>query len=269
MRDQTFAGLRTGWSTDWIALRKARELVRGWKPLRWGLVIALAAVTMGVLWQSQWPGDADAEEEVAESTAVLVADRYIPALSVVRPAMVKPKLIPRRWVPPGALHSMKELESTQGAGLFSAAVAIPEGQPLTRTVVADLSRHHGMASYLSPGQVAVSFSVDPVRGAGGWIQPGDVVAIFTAENFSEDRPGRAASQLLFSSVHVLAVDQKRVGLAADASADSTATNSGETVLTVGMNPIEAARLVEAREKGHLSVLLRALGDDAPWAESRG
>lgn len=242
--------------------------MKDWNTLRWALIGSAAFLTLGLYIHSHWIGERDGEEEVAESTAVLVADRYIPALTIVKPGMVKPKKYPRGLVPPGALHALKQLSSTQGQGVFQSAVAIPQGQPVTRTLLSEMGRQHGMASLLVPGQVAVSFAVDPVRGAGGWVQPGDMIAIFAAASLRPENQLMPPVQLLFSCVRVLAVNHKRLG-AVDTAKSIQDAPSEQSVLTVGMNPLEAARLVEAREKGRLSVLLRALGDEAPWPESHG
>lgn len=238
--------------------------MKSWTPLRKGLVVAVILLVGGLTLQSHWSQAADPEEEVAESTMVLVAGQYVPAATVLRPSMVQPRAYPKGFVPPGALHSLKDLEDN-GLGRFAAAVAIPEGQPVTRAILSELKAHHGMAALLAPGHVAVAFAVDSVRGAGGWIQPGDSIAIYSGGEMRV--PTRIdGARLLFSSVRVLAVDGRRLGQATKSSSDAQPSESGETVLTVGLNPLEAERLLSARENGRLSVLLRALGDDLPWPE---
>jgi Flp pilus assembly protein CpaB len=103
---------------------------------------------------------------------------------------------------------------------------------------------------------------------GDWIQPGDTIAIFETRKEGDVRSGlRRRSRLMFSSVRVLAVNRKRLGSPDSGSGvrdDSAEADSGSGVLTVLLNPFEAARLVESREDGRLSALLRPVGDDAPW-----
>jgi pilus assembly protein CpaB len=200
--------------------------------------------------------------------AVVVANRYIGAFTPVMRNQVTIRNFPKSYIPPGALHAVADLVGDNGLPIFASAVAIPEGQPITRSLLNELGKSHGMASILGPGKVAVAFAVDPVRGVGGWVQPGDTIAIFNG--IHENKPTKQwmrSSQMLFSSVRVLAVDHKRVGNAspnAEASECGNDADTGGNVLTVLMNPLEASRLVEARENGHLSIVLRALGDDVPW-----
>jgi len=209
------------------------------------------------------------EDDRQDNAAVLVARHYLPAFSLVHAADVTVRTFPKGFVPPGAFHAIAELGGDNETALFSTAVAIPDGQPLTRALVNELGKSHGMASVLSPGQTAVSFSVDAVRGVGGWIQPGDTIAIFETRRDGDVRVGLSRrSKLLFSSVRVLAVNQKRLGSAENESKthdDSGDSDPGSSIVTVVLHPFDAARLVESREDGHLSVLLRPLGDDAVWS----
>jgi len=156
--------------------------------------------------------------------------------------------------------------------MFSSTIAIPEGQPVTRTLIAEIGKNHGMSSLLASGNVAVSFAVDSAHGAGGWVQPGDTVAVFQTTIESGPNKMSKATRLLFPALEVLAVDRKRLGdwPAAEGdtksflgqSADASQSEGG--VLTVMANPMEAARLVEARERGTLCIVLRAMGDDFSW-----
>jgi Flp pilus assembly protein CpaB len=125
------------------------------------------------------------------------------------------------------------------------------------------------------GRVAVSFDVEKSRAAGGWVQPGDTIAVFQALPLPAGGVMAGKStRLLFSALQVLAVDTVRVGQAPAAESDSDknallaeAAAGGATshIVTVLANPVEATALIEAREKGPLCIVLRALGDDIPWA----
>ena len=198
---------------------------------------------------------------------VLVADQYIPAFSIVKRKMITVQYYPKGYVPPGAFHAVHETQGDGERDLYISAVAVPEGQPLTHTVLEELGKSRGMASILPLGKVAVSFAADPVRGAGGWVEPGNVIALFQTTLETERGKSFHKTRLLFSSLSVLAVDKNRLGQeAAPAAANEIPMSSenGPAVITVLANPLEAALLVDAREQGHLSVALRSLGDDAPW-----
>jgi len=224
-----------------------------------------------------WKVSSSAERSANEpgEMAVLVARHYLPAFTVVKSEDAILKTYPEEAVPPGALRSVKELAGDKDRPVFTAAVSIPEGQPLTRTILQELGKDHAMASLLAPGKTAVSFAVDEVRGVGGWVEPGDVIAIFqTARERSLSAVRAKSTGLLFSTVSVLAVDKKRLGqppapapaLEPGMIAAAEAMQNSEHVITVLLNPVEAARLIEAREDGRLSVVLRGEGDDLPWSE---
>ena len=206
---------------------------------------------------------------------VLVAKRYIAAFSVIKPDDVEMRRYPQTFVPPGVLNNPSELETDAGQSVYASVVAIPDGQPLTRAVLIDAGQKQRMASLIHPGRVAVSFAVDKSHAAGGWVRPGDTIAIFETLPLP---PGPAANaerstKILFSALQVLAVDNVRVGQGApdDKDADKSAlmvdlsTEDASTrILTVLATGGQAATLLDAREKGALSVVLRALGDDVPW-----
>ncbi len=270
MRDQTCSVLLANGNPGGQS-GSTRSLVKNWTPLRSVLVATI--VGLAVLYGAfgLFEGRPLSDDDSQESTAVVIAKRYIPAFSSINPSDLTVRNFQKGFVPPGAFHATADFGGTHGLPVFASEVAIPEGQPLTRALISELGKNHGMASILSPGKVAVSFSVDAVRGVGGWIQPGDTVAIFHTNREGDVKMmWRHQTHLLFSSVHVLAVDKKRVGHEpAESPGTETADSDGGNVLTVLMNPLEAARLVEARESGRLSVILRALGDEAPWVSLPG
>jgi pilus assembly protein CpaB len=161
---------------------------------------------------------------------------------------------------------VEELQKENGQPLFAAAIAIPEGQPLTRALVTDAAQNNALESLVPSGKVAVSFEVDRSHGVGGWIRPGDTVALF---GFISSKKTR----LLFPSLVVVAVDARRLGQEpekpADAGGDSAMSmdlqaNPESKVITVLATPMQATEITSAREEGGVSLVLRSLGDDAPW-----
>jgi Flp pilus assembly protein CpaB len=236
------------------------------KLVRYGLLSAI--LLTGVFFWGPWGRIDPSSAGGADQVPVLVADSYIPVFTVVKEKMVTVRNFPRLYAPPASLHTMNELVGDNNQGLYSSAVPIPEGQPLTRTILDEIGKSHGMASTLPIGKAAVSFSADPVRGVGGWVEPGDTIAVFETSRDSGPKNMSHITKLLFSSLSVLAVDKNRLGLLPPDAAKNDSIENPEprpVVITVLVNPVEAARLVEAREQMHLSVALRPLADDTPWA----
>src|SRR5258708_6864705 len=150
-------------------------------------------------WGASDPGDV---------TPVLLADRYIPAFTVIKPEMVRIQEFPKDLIPPGALRSKTDLRNNSGQMLFVSAISIPEGQPVTRALVTDASQNDTLGWLIRPGKVAVSFEIDKAHGVGGWIRPGDMVALFGATPMSMNgsRSLGKKTRLLYPSVLVVAVD---------------------------------------------------------------
>jgi len=199
----------------------------------------------------------------AGDVEIWIADRYIPAYSAVSRKQLRAVRWPRAYVPPGALLSQDPLSDERDRPRFSAAVAIPEGQPLTRTLLFEAGQGDSLATLLRPGQSAVSFEVDRARGAGGWVKPGDTIAVFFA---------RPDMRLMIPSITVLAVDGKRLSTAVEPPSVKEnenelllmQTQASSLVITVRANPIEAASLIKATDAGRVHLIVRSAGDELPW-----
>ena len=228
------------------------------------LFIGLSKSRAAWHWGSSDPG---------ETVPVLVADSYIPAFSVIKPEMVRLLEFPKGLVPPGALRDKSELGNESRQWVFISAIAIPEGQPVTRALVTDAAQNDTLGSLIRPGKVAVSFEIDKAHGVGGWIRPGDTVALFGATPMSLGHPQQEGkkTRLLYPSVQVVAVDDKRLGESPakiennpdPAAIPEAPVTNGAKIITVLVNTLEASVIIEAREEGRLSVVLRSLGDDLP------
>jgi Flp pilus assembly protein CpaB len=226
------------------------------------LLGSIGLVGAVVLWKS-WAGVDNAEQESAETVPVIVADRFLPAYSPLKNKGLVIRNFPAHFVPPGAFRSFSELAGENGQPRFASVAGLPEGQPLTRALVMDLSQNRGLSSILGPGRVAVSFAADRIQGVGGWIQPGDHIAIYKVFHHSDAAlQAKRATELLFSAAEVVAVDHHRVGAVVPETKDDAAEGD-MNIITVSMNPVQAGALLEARTQGSLTVALRALGDDAP------
>jgi Flp pilus assembly protein CpaB len=244
-------------------------------PLRYVLLILIAVSLIGTLSTRFLSGLSWSSSDPGETLQVLVASRYIPPFSVIKPELVQARDFPKAYVPPGALLRSSELHNSNEQFVFTSAVAIPEGQPLTRTLLVDRSQNDSLATLLRPGKVAVSFEVDRSRSVGGWIKPGDTVAIFrlVPPDGSGHRNENRYTRLLLPAVAIAAVDKARLGLSKDKSEESSgdpmrnldAPSGDSRIVTVLLNQAEACALIEAREQGPLSVVLRSPGDDLPWA----
>jgi Flp pilus assembly protein CpaB len=206
----------------------------------------------------------------ADSVEILVANRYVPGFTAVTPTAARLVLMPKAFLPPGALFAKTDLLTEEGRPRYSAAVAIPEGQPLTQALLTPVTQDDSLALLVRAGRAAVSFEVDKAHGVGGWIKPGDVVALYRTS--SEIDQAKKRTRLLLASVPIVAVDNVRLGRPPEpekpAEDNLMPSNAPEQrVLTVLVSANEAAAIIEAREHGAISVVLRAPGDELPWPDT--
>jgi Flp pilus assembly protein CpaB len=264
MRHQTCTEL---WNSLSTSLRTPGGLVNKQTLLRY-VLIGMIVIILGYMGLSRFiTGSTDNGNDSPETLNILVADRYIPAYSPVKPRDISVKSFQRGYVPPGALQSADELKDAKGQPLFLSAVPIPAGQAITRNQLIEIAKSHGLASLLTTGKVAVSFAADKVRGVGNWIQPGDSIALFHTPALS--LPGRSEhTRLLFRSLLVLAVDKNHLGTPSKESevkepqaSFMDASDDNGSVITVLLNSFEAPLLIEAEEQGHLTAALHAIGDE--------
>src|SRR5258708_1818169 len=120
-------------------------------------------------WGASDPGDV---------TPVLLADRYIPAFTVINPEMVRIQEFPKDLIPPGALRSKTDLRNNSGQMLFVSAISIPEGQPVTRALVTDASQNDTLGWLIRPGKVAGAFDNDKTPGVVGGVRTLNTVGLF-------------------------------------------------------------------------------------------
>jgi Flp pilus assembly protein CpaB len=235
----------------------------------WGI---RAVCILGLLWLTFSPEDTTSSLET--ETPILIAGQHISAFTSIKKSMATFRNYPRSLVPTGAIRSLEELQSGNGQSLYMSAVPFPKGHPLTLAALIDMRKNRGMAFSLPPGKVAVSLRVDKARGAGGWIRPGDRIALYYTDRSSDNGMSPSArTSLLFPAVTVIAVDKKRwdeapepAPAASDAMSaliESEDLDSSGSLLTLALYPPGALTLIQAREQGYVTAVLRASIDDLP------
>jgi len=243
--------------------------------LRWGLLIAIGVTMFCLIGPDMFTTVTGWFNKGTDEIPVLVADHFIAPFQVLKSEDIKVRMFPRDFVPPGVLHASSEILKDDGQFLYSSMVGIPEGQPLTRMILNETGKDHGLSSFLRPGKVAVSFKVERDKSAGGWVKPGDTIAIFqTLPLDLAGHGGRRQTRLLLNAVEVLSVDQAHLGHEVSTENKPEAIENGPvenetSILTVLTNTAEASSLIEAQQAGPLMIVLRPLGDEIPWLSNKG
>jgi pilus assembly protein CpaB len=137
--------------------------------------------------------------------------------------------------------------------LMGAIARIPfvAGEPIREAKVVMLNGTGFMAAILPSGMRAVSTSISPETGAGGFILPNDRVDVILSKR---DKGSEVVkSQIMLSNVRVLAIDQ------APKEKDGASALIGRTA-TLEATPEQAETLARAHLSGTLSLALRSIAD---------
>ncbi|PIU18787.1 MAG: Flp pilus assembly protein CpaB, partial [Elusimicrobia bacterium CG08_land_8_20_14_0_20_44_26] len=108
----------------------------------------------------------------AEPVNVLVAKGYISEGTLVTEYMVEVKRIPRNFLAPGAITSVRQLMNEQGIYINATLVPILENEQITSTKLIQPGKETGMSIIIPEGYRAVSVEVTDVTGVARLIKPG-------------------------------------------------------------------------------------------------
>ena len=156
-----------------------------------------------------------------------------------------------------------EKTSPDGAKQFEGAaarLAIIAGEPITEVRVARADGAGFLSAALTAGMRAATIKTDEVTGTGGFVFPGDRVAIVLTATFdlgaqaaADDQSPlrtRTISETLLENIRVLAVDQSVNDLEGEPTVSKT--------VTVELTPKQVETLAVARQIGRLSLALQSL-----------
>jgi pilus assembly protein CpaB len=119
------------------------------------------------------------------------------------------------------------------------------GEPIIKAKLLYPGSRGTMAALLTPGMQAVTMDVSLRQSAGGFILPGDRVDIFSSAG-----DGSVKTELVFSNVRVLAIDQTYNG-------PDGASKVGRTA-TLELAPAQVGRFITKRESTTLSMALKSI-----------
>jgi pilus assembly protein CpaB len=140
--------------------------------------------------------------------------------------------------------------ATKLAGAI-ARIPFVAGEPIRDAKVVMLNGTGFMAAILPSGMRAVSTSISPETGAGGFILPNDRVDVILSKR--DKASDLVQSRVVLSNLRVLAIDQ------APKEKDGSSTLIGRTA-TLEATAEQAETLARAHLSGTLSLALRSLAD---------
>jgi len=190
-----------------------------------------------------------ARREAAPTFGVLVATKALPAGTLIAADALEVV----QW-PVSPAHGYVSADGVTGKRLRR---DVAQGEPITSGALAV-----GLATYLVPGQRAVSIPVDDVIGASNRVVPGDYVDLFFMLDKTQEIQG-AQTRLLQSKVRVLAYGDASVDgpLGTEGATAASGQTQGARTAMLAV-PIEHVNeLLLALKQGRLQMALRNPNDE--------
>lgn len=199
------------------------------------VAVVLAAVAAGMTFLYVRGIEARAFEE-AELVEVFVVAKSVPKGFPGEQAIgdhVRASRIPRKFRPATALTDPTSINGKVAVTELSVNTVLVEGQ-----FVDPRQAQVTFSQRIPAGQVAITVSVDQVRGVAGLLVPGDKVNILVADGGTQ--------RVLFQNVNVIAI-----GTTAAPQAGETAAvaNPGSGLITFAVPPEAASRIAYATQQG--------------------
>lgn len=205
------------------------------------------------------------EEKYRQATKlvpVLSAKGYTPQGTVIKPAMVQVNKVPQEYLQPGVLSSVRDLVNEEGKSIYVTVLPILESEQISSSKLITIGKEMGLATVIPEGKIAFSVIVDEANNLGGLLRPGNKVNVLGTFDYEEKDRSYSATTMLLQNVNVLSIGKKIVGTPPElAKEGKTEEESEASVVTLALTPQEATMLTFAREKGKLSLVLRATGDE--------
>jgi pilus assembly protein CpaB len=191
----------------------------------------------------------------ARRVTVLVVKKDIPksflGADAVQQGYVGEALIPQEFRPATALTTTAGLEALVAKGDLSAGQVVVDGMFVTPDTAYSTN-----AERLQEGMVAITISVDQVRGVAGLIVPGDRVNMIIddpIEGFAVDGVRKPVKTVLYQNVKVLAIGTQLEPDLGEAVVAPGSTAPPETVasnlMTLEVPPDAASRIAYVGSEG--------------------
>ena len=181
-----------------------------------------------------------------EYVEIVVANREIPAKTIIASNMVTTKKIPTQYV-----HAQEVTATKEVVGKI-ARVDLTQGQSIYRDHLLEQGDgRDGLAFKVPPGKRAMTVAVDEVSGIAGLIKPEDRVDVIATVSV-RDEP---YTVIALQNIQVLAV-----GVEMDRRNDAKPIET--RTVTLAVNYDEAKQLMAATQRGVIRLMLRSPLDEA-------
>ena len=177
---------------------------------------------------------------MGESVEIVVARKYIPALTNITEDWIALRAVPKAFVPRGAVTNPQEI-----LGLMT-LVPFNYKEPLLFNKIS--SSGDKLSHSIPEDMRAFTLGVDAVSGLSGMLQPGDSVDIHYSPSHKD---GYSLSSSIFQAVKVLAVGT---------SQKQNSMHEVANTVTLALSPGDCSLLMLAQSNGLIQLALRPNGD---------
>lgn len=170
------------------------------------------------------------------------------------------KMMPAEFRPASAVTAIESVRSKVANHDLPAGTVVVEGMFLDPTQAVAVTN----AQRIPSGMVAITISIDQVRGVAGLVRPGDKVNMIIDDPATPETPTK---QVLFQNVDVLFVGQTPVpepgqdDAAVAAAAADSAAGASSGLLTLAVPPLAASKIAFVSDAGIYLALVPP--DNAP------
>jgi len=201
----------------------------------------------------------------AQKVSVLSAKKYIDQGVILDESMFDEVFVPKDYIQPRALSSVKELYNSDGRKLFMSIVPIEKGEQLILTKLYTVGLETGLSSIIPTGKRAVTLYPNE-EGLADRIKPGNRVDVITVFDF-EDKAGRLqqAATTILQNILVLSVDKSYLGSSKNNPKEQGAFSENSSIksaVCLAVLPQEAELLSLCSEKSVVKFSLRPVCEES-------
>ena len=200
-----------------------------------------------------------------EEAQVLVASYELPARTVLKSDLVETVKIPKIYMQQDA-YEIRSNSDIKLVNNLVTAIRIPKGNQITQSALIPLSPEAGLSVKVPPGYRGCMMPLD--NDLLRLIKPGDKIDVLvTFEAVMSDSRKERVTATILQNVLVLGVGSN---LGQGLSSVQAKSKSGQEAadqafsekgaLSLALNPNETQYLALSLEQGHVSVVVRGLGD---------
>lgn len=159
--------------------------------------LLLAGLAMALVYTYIDDQKANLIKKYGTEVSVVQAKVDIKELELIDDSKVTVTVVPRKFLAPGAIQSIKEIENTV------ATVPILKGEQITKPRITYPGAKTGLSRQVSIGKRAVAILINPQDAVSKLIKPGDRVDVLAAIEYATARKDKAKVQTILQDVLVL------------------------------------------------------------------